>query len=168
MDQENILLSQSKKRIFVEAAAALGNVTDDEDTGWTGSWQGESVPMTKGQEAQQHRDQKQKLKDRKENIYKIYMTKQQDITSVVKNLAEYLMNRKVPQGEAASLAVSGSATDNGVHMVKLENEILTTKKEVREVWKKVRGTNTKVEGQQLSTDEDSCKPDLSLSLMQPH
>ncbi|KAF8248591.1 hypothetical protein K440DRAFT_642177 [Wilcoxina mikolae CBS 423.85] len=48
MDQENMLLPQSKKRIFVEAAAALGDETDDEDTGWTGSRQGESVPMMKG------------------------------------------------------------------------------------------------------------------------
>ena len=143
MDQENMLLPQSNKRIFVESAAALGNETDDEDIGWTGSGQGEPVPMTKGQEAQLRRDKKRKLKDRKENLDKIYITKEQDTTSVVKKLAEYLMNRKVPQGQAASLAVSGSATDHEMRMLKTENEMLTTQKEVREVWEEVRGTNTK-------------------------
>ncbi|KAF8252112.1 hypothetical protein K440DRAFT_635725 [Wilcoxina mikolae CBS 423.85] len=154
MDQENMLLPQSKKRIFVEAAAALGDETDDEDTGWMGSEQGEPVPMTKGQEAQLRRDKKRKLKDRKENLDKIYTMKEQDMTSVVKDLAEYLMNREAPHSQAASLAVSGSATYN--------------KNEVREVWEEVRGTNTKVEGLQLSTDENSRKLDLLLSLMQPH
>ncbi|KAF8542003.1 hypothetical protein BDD12DRAFT_877287 [Trichophaea hybrida] len=131
--QENMLLPQSKKRIFVEAAAALGDETDDEDTGWMGSGQGAPIPMTKGQEAQLHRDKKRKLKDRKQNLDKTYTTKEQDMTSVVKDLAEYLINSKALQGQAASLAVSGSATDNEVHILKLENEMLTTQKEVREV-----------------------------------
>ncbi|KAF8243443.1 hypothetical protein K440DRAFT_637350 [Wilcoxina mikolae CBS 423.85] len=101
MDQENMLLPQSKKRIFVEAAAALGDETNDENTRWMGSGQGEPVPMTKGQEAQLHRDKKWKLKDRKENLDKIYTTKEQDMTSVVKDLAEYLMNRETPHSQAA-------------------------------------------------------------------
>ncbi|KAF8242092.1 hypothetical protein K440DRAFT_640202 [Wilcoxina mikolae CBS 423.85] len=112
MDQENMLLPQSKKRIFVEAAAGMGDETDNEDIGWMGSGQGESVPMTKGQEAQLRRDKKRKLKDRKENLDKIYTMKEQDMTSVMKNVAEYLMNREALQGQAASLAVSGSATDD--------------------------------------------------------
>jgi len=137
MEQENMLLPQSKKRMFVESTAALGDETDDEDTRWTGSGQGEPVPGTKVQEAQLHRYKMWKIKDCKEDLDMAYATMEQDLTSVVKDLAENFMNRKASQGQAVSVAVSGSTTDDEVGRLKMENDILTTQKEVREIWEEV-------------------------------
>lgn len=85
------------KLIFEEATAALSYETDNEVTGWAGSWRDENPPMAKRREVQICKDNKWMRTVCKENLNMIYITKEQNVTSVVKYLAKYLMNEKVLQ-----------------------------------------------------------------------